>query len=287
MPKKIAMIIPFFGQWPQWMDLYLYSCSMNQIMDIYLFSDIPLTNGNISNVKYNYTTFTDYCHRISETLNIQFCPDNPRKLCDVKPFYGFIHQNELQGYDFWGTSDIDVLYGNLSCFINDKLLDNYDFISTHSDRVSGHFFLARNCKKMVEMPFQIKKWEKMLTENKNWIVDEAQLLDVLLPHFRKIQYLYNLIYKLPLKSKRQNIALYNKIADLFRFFWVFQRKRLYFKEFYSTPYRTKYNGFSMKYLYSDGKITDLDVGKEIMYLHFLGYKNNLWKDSNAYLKIDT
>jgi hypothetical protein len=24
-----------------------------------------------------------------------------------------------------------------------------------------------------------------------------------------------------------------------------------------------------------------------MYLHFLGYKNNLWKDSNAYLKIDT
>ena len=39
MQAKIAMIVPYFGKWPEWMDLYLYSCSKNPQVD-FLFLQI-------------------------------------------------------------------------------------------------------------------------------------------------------------------------------------------------------------------------------------------------------
>lgn len=39
MQAKIAMIVPYFGKWPEWMDLYLYSCSKNPQVDFLFFTD--------------------------------------------------------------------------------------------------------------------------------------------------------------------------------------------------------------------------------------------------------
>lgn len=45
MQAKIAMIVPYFGKWPEWMDLYLYSCSKNPQVDFLFFTDclVPAT----------------------------------------------------------------------------------------------------------------------------------------------------------------------------------------------------------------------------------------------------
>ncbi|WP_420882928.1 DUF6625 family protein [Zooshikella ganghwensis] len=39
--KTIAIIIPYFGQWPEWIDLYIESCKHNPSIDWLLFSDCP------------------------------------------------------------------------------------------------------------------------------------------------------------------------------------------------------------------------------------------------------
>ena len=56
MRNKIALIMPYFGQWPPWIGLYLKSCSINSFIDFHFFTDC----GNPKQV-YKNTFF----HKIS------------------------------------------------------------------------------------------------------------------------------------------------------------------------------------------------------------------------------
>lgn len=139
--------MPYFGKWPKWIELFFYSCGKNGIIDFYIFTDCPAPKQLYENVIFKYVTWKEYQKYISETLKINFKHSNPYKLCDIRPFYGYLHKDILKQYDFWGYGDIDLCYGNLSHFLNDKLLSKYDVFSTHANRLSGHFALIRNNEK--------------------------------------------------------------------------------------------------------------------------------------------
>lgn len=55
MKNKIAIIIPYFGRFPEWIDLFFYSCSCNQMIsdntrvDWFIFTDNDYTP-----VQYHY-----------------------------------------------------------------------------------------------------------------------------------------------------------------------------------------------------------------------------------------
>ena len=61
-------------------------------------------------------------------------------------FYGFIHKDILEEYDFWGYGNNDLVYGNLEMLINDKMFEMYDVITTMSERIAGRFAIFRNNK---------------------------------------------------------------------------------------------------------------------------------------------
>ena len=44
--------------------------------------------------------------------------NSPYKLCDYKPVYGLIFDEDLQDYDFWGHCDVDLIFGDIRKFIN-------------------------------------------------------------------------------------------------------------------------------------------------------------------------
>lgn len=71
---------------------------------------------------------------MSKKLNIKFTLKNPYMLVNVKPFLGTIHDDIANKYDFWGYSDIDLIYGDMSYLLNDSNLNKYDLITTHSER---------------------------------------------------------------------------------------------------------------------------------------------------------
>jgi hypothetical protein len=287
MTAKFIFIIPWFGTLPPWFDLFLFSVEQNPIMDILLYTNC--TNiRKIQNLIVKHTTFDDYCKKISGALDIEFHPNSAYKLCDVKPFYGYIHQDEIQKYDFFGFCDIDLILGNVKQFITSRLLRDYDFISCHADRVSGHFFLMRNTDSIRKIGFNIIDWKRLLEDAKIFVVDEAYLTDVLVPHFRKIQYLFDPIAAMPFFNRRTALQLYKSIfAQAAQIFWGFRRRRLYFKEMFTTPVSDK--GYSMQYLYDREKLIDTDNNQEMIYLHFLFFKQRtdnrgLWDEKTIYLK---
>ncbi|NQY25714.1 MAG: hypothetical protein HRT92_00890 [Piscirickettsiaceae bacterium] len=256
---SIIKIIPYFGQWPEWIDLYIESCKANSDIDWLFFTDCGEPANRAKNVRYIHTSFTDYKKMVSEKLNINFNPSSPYKLCDLKPAYGFIHQQDIVGYDFYAFGDNDIIYGNIRHFITDKILDNYDVISTHDKRISGHFAFFKNNDKQRNAFRQIPNWQKYLEDNNHFGLDESKFSKVFIKH-------------------KKHPLLLRKLWALFN---PYQRKVL-FKEQFSTilsphPWWSGSMTHPQNWFWIKGKLTnDLDGNREFMYLHFMNWKSNKW-----------
>lgn len=143
MKNRVVFIIPYFGKIPDYFALWLKSAEMNPDFDFLVYSDLPFELPSDSNVSQKFITFEKLKEKIKEKLQSEICLQTPYKLCDYKPMYGFVFEEDISGYDFWGFMDVDLILGRISEFITDDLLDKYDKLF-----YEGHFSLFRNCDKM-------------------------------------------------------------------------------------------------------------------------------------------
>ncbi len=271
--NKIAIIIPYFGTFPEWFNLYLESCSYNNFIDFIFYTDCDKTTADIPNVIYNKISFKDYCQKVSNALNINFHPDKPYKLCDVRPFYGIIHKDILNSYAFWGFGDIDVVYGDLSIILNNHNLAKYDIITTHTDRVAGHFTVIRTNSKLTYLCYKIKNWRYKLEQQKNFSIDEEEWGGLIYPEMKFLHKIYGHICK-PLHIPRK--YCYGGILN--RLFCNFITRR-YFREFGTSP--VPENGQKWTYLVNKGLMINPQQ-KSIPYLHFIFFKKNIYRESELY-----
>lgn len=143
MSKRIVFICPYFGKISKdQFALWLKSCSMNSSIDFMLFIDDEDVFGldipdNVKPVRMSW----DECKQLIQShFDFDVTLVYPYKLCDFKPAFGYIFEDYICGYDFWGHLDLsDTILGNLRKFIADQLLDKYDKI-----HIYGHLTLYRN-----------------------------------------------------------------------------------------------------------------------------------------------
>ncbi len=160
MKTKCCFIIPFFSNnVPDYFDLWAQSAGMNNEIDFLIFSNLDFNVEKYKNIKVIKMDFKEVQQLIKEKLesllNMKIKINAPYKLCDYRPAYGLVFNEYIQGYDFWGFCDIDVILGKISSFINDELFENYDKLFFH-----GHFSLIKNNEKM-NMIF-MKKYPKVM-----------------------------------------------------------------------------------------------------------------------------
>lgn len=270
---KIAIIIPYFGKFPVWFDLYLYSCSKNPQVDFMFFTDCDIPERVYSNTIFQKTDFGSYCERVSECLSIDFHPKDPYKLCDLKPFYGIIHKEDLEGYDFWGFGDIDVIYGDLSLIVNQKNLAHYDFITALSDRVAGHFTIMRKESKFTELCKQIPNFKERLESQKNYVVDEVDLCKIVYPQLKNVGRVFRHIVEPLHLVSRENY--FNWCSNVF----CNRLTRRKFWDYRTTPKPKQCERWD--YDLESGIVTE-PSGKSIPYLHFFFFRDNRWEKSEQY-----
>ena len=278
---KIAIIIPYFGKWPYWIDLFMYSCRQNEDVDFFFYTDcdIPDVISGARNVHFFSVSFDDYCQMVGEKLGITFHPDKPYKLCDLKPFYGFIHHDMLEEgkYDFWGYGDVDLVWGDIRKFCTNSILERNDVFSTHADRVSGHFALIRNTEKYRDLCFEIPQWKDKLEDKKNFALDEVDFSILL---YGKIVKLWWKIHKLLMQNPHINEwTIYQRFLNIVNKFFL--PRKLYFVEQNTTPFPDAISQKKVLYSYMEGKMINVLSGSEIMYLHFLFLKK-IWKEKECF-----
>lgn len=140
--KSVNFIIPYFGEFPNYMQLYLNSCKKNPEFHWTIITDNLKKYDYPENVKVVYKTFEEVQRLVRSKFNFQVEINQPYKFCDMKPMYGYIFEDYNKGFDFWGYCDVDMILGDLKSFINDEML-SYDKVFTQ-----GHMTIMRNSDEM-------------------------------------------------------------------------------------------------------------------------------------------
>lgn len=139
------LICPWFGPLPEWFSLW---------------------KANVARLEpYGFDVFLEhdlerFKRRVDERLDIA-CPIVPGegKIHDYRCTFGVLYEKELAGYDFWGHTDFDCLYGRVQEYVTDDFLGGLDLHSNHVDYVSGPWSLYRNSPDMNSLFTDHPDWE--------------------------------------------------------------------------------------------------------------------------------
>ena len=145
---KVCLVACYMGEPPGWIDRYLISCAYNPTIDFLLVTDqreFPKTPPNVRVERLGVSAFNDLA---STTLGMDVALSHPYKLCDFKPLYGHLFEDRLAGCDYWGYTDLDVIYGDLRRRLTLAKLPRYDVFTARREFLVGHFTLFRNNDRM-------------------------------------------------------------------------------------------------------------------------------------------
>jgi len=92
-------------------------------------------------------------------MTIKGCPSV--HITDYYVASGVIFEDYLKDADFWGITNLDVVYGRLDKFVSDKLLRNCDIFTDDTNKtVNGVFSLWRNIPEINNLFRKIPNWEE-------------------------------------------------------------------------------------------------------------------------------
>lgn len=168
---KIALINPYFGLFPNYFPLVLNSIRQNPQIDWIFFTDDDRKYNWPDNAKVYYMSFQQVQELVQSKYDFLISLDKPYKLCDYKPAYGEIFKEYILQYDFWGHCDLDVIWGDLSKYITDEMLDKYEMLYRE-----GALRLYKNTKKINEL-YKLRKsifdYREVFTHKEVYGFDEA------------------------------------------------------------------------------------------------------------------
>ena len=144
---RIVIVVVYFGDLPPYFDLWLRSCGENPGFHWVVYTDAKFSGRKApGNVSFRATTLQAVLETFSAELGFAARADSPYKLCDFRPLYWTLLQQDGENFDFWGHCDLDVIFGDLQKFISPDILEQHDKVFS-----VGHLTLYRNCETANQM----------------------------------------------------------------------------------------------------------------------------------------
>ncbi|MFC1680656.1 DUF6625 family protein [Pseudomonadota bacterium] len=265
---RIAIIVCYFGHWPAWLDLYLKSCQYNPSVDFLIFSDCGTPKTQYSNVQIVDFTLEQFNKRASDKLGLSVQVRAPYKLCDFKPAFGVIFSDYLDGYDFWGNSDLDIIYGDIRSFLTKELLSKYDVVSARNEYLAGHLTLYRNSPKISRLFETSADFPRVFEEHDVFSFSECGRMWRHLHNGGSIFDRYVYMDKLPVRKKKPAVE---SMSHIVRRMQKEGRLRAHFKTLIKD--RPELLGRAWKLVWEEGTLADALTGERALYFHMVGLKD--------------
>ncbi len=128
MTEKL-LIVPWHGPLPEWFGLWAQNVRRLAKYGFHVLLD---------------TNEQEFAERAREALGVVYPLGDGRKTCDYRCALGEMYRDEIRDYEFWGHTDIDMVYGRVEEFVTDLFLAELDIHSNHPTYVSGPWTLYRN-----------------------------------------------------------------------------------------------------------------------------------------------
>ena len=168
--KRGLFIIPYFGRLPYYFPLWMHTASYSKRFDFWILTNDNSISSIAKNIKIINQNFEDFVQKIQSKFDFQLGLTAHRKLCDFKPCYGYIFEEGITQYDYWGFCDIDLLWGDIDNLV--PLEEGYDKLYVH-----GHMTLMKNTTEMNRLFMQpvngYDNYQNILSAENNCIFDES------------------------------------------------------------------------------------------------------------------
>lgn len=239
--NKIVFIIPYFGKLPECYEMWRMSALRNVDFDFLFFTDIPDIVAE-KNIYVERISFDELSELIQGKFDFKISLSEPYKLCDYKPAYGYIFERYISQYEFWGNCDIDIIWGNISKFITEDLLSNYDKIYEH-----GHLTIYRNTRENNQL-FKMSgrypefNYQEVFASPDSFYFDE--------------------FYGMMLKTRRFRVCTYVNPKD----FIDIDTKHISFNDVHDSDLKNCYFRWKNGTLYVIDGVSGKD--REVLYAHF-------------------
>jgi hypothetical protein len=251
-------VIPYFGRLPQSAPYYFESVRQAHLIDVLLFTDAQITFPVPSNVKIFPFTLSAFNDLASRALGSPVELREAYKLCDFKPAYGAIFSSYIRDYKYWAAGDVDLVYGNLSLFLEPLLSKEYDIISCKRGWISGSLFVCRNSLVVNSAYAKNPDWPYVSRAPQNLYFDEMG------GHFYGA--VQNGADLLSLKGSVESFT--HTVIKLSR----------------SGAVRSWFSDLACEGLawgdtlcYGDGTLTRISSGSQVMYLHWVSMKRRFFR----------
>ncbi|WP_020484335.1 DUF6625 family protein [Methylomonas sp. MK1] len=136
---RVIILNLYFGKRPAYFDLFIHSCRLNNTIDFLFFVDFEVPAHLPDNVRFIKTDFEAIRTRFQSFFDFPIALNSPYKLTDFQPAYGELLSEYLNGYEWWGHCDFDMLFGDLSPVL--KVVKNDQHVKIFR---RGHLTLYKN-----------------------------------------------------------------------------------------------------------------------------------------------
>lgn len=245
---RVLIVVPYFGKFPQWFQLWLDSCGRNKDYEWQIFTDDKGEYNFPDNVHVRYIELNELKELFEQKLGFEIFLGKPYKLCDYRPLYGFLFSEYLTGYTHWGYCDVDMIFGRISHFITDSMLNEYSKINT-----LGHFSIIKNAEPENNL-FRKCDYKSILQSPCNLTFDEV---------------FYKPNINMLLKQENMKLCEYIPYGDINNYHYNFYLTR------YTGVHRTKTQRYVPTiFALKNGNLMILSINKqqpvceELVYVHF-------------------
>jgi hypothetical protein len=157
----------------------------------------------------------------------------PCATCETRPFWGEVFKDKLCGYDYWGWSDLDLMFGDLDRLLP-ALMDSCDVLNLKDRYLSGCFCVMRNTPDVVRA-YERGDYKTILADERYHFWEESGYT-----HFGLDESFFNAIFNSDLR--------------------ITYCPGLYLHDTPETPCPTRYAG---------ERLIDAKTGREALLLHFM------------------
>ena len=161
MSPSIRLITVWSGTLPTYLPLFFGTAAHNPTIEFLFVADSPQPYSLPANVRWIQRSMADSLSTMGDRLGCDLSNVTPFKLCDLKPAFGVALADLLDGCDFWGHVDCDLILGDLRAFATDQRLAGYDVLSFKGRGfVHGPLTLWRN-REDINRLYQRADWRQV------------------------------------------------------------------------------------------------------------------------------
>ncbi len=246
---RVCLIAAFSGRLPVWMPLFLQSVAANPCIDFFLVGD-HCPEGLPDNARFVKLSLSEIESRAQRWIHPDVRVPHAYKLCDYKPAYALLFPEIVAGYDFWGYSDVDLVFGSLRNVVCAEVLHDCDMYFADAHMVMAHFTLMRNDPQVNRVILDIPQSVERLADYEYKSVDET-LLERYLQGSRK----YRVKFAQQLSQSQLTITAEGRMMGQ----------------------TSGVQGHAHEFFVIDGRCFVRGAGcaaQEVLYLHFMGLKRS-------------